>query len=159
MLCQRGATDREIAEFFDIPTSTFYNWRSSHPEFAAALKDGKDIADDRVQRSLYNRAVGYSYDAVKIITVSKGAGEGSIVEEVPYVEHVPPDVKAAIRWLESRRPKEWRRTLGLTGGDGGPIEISDKDGDFSGLTQDERSNLRTLLAKAAAGDDEGAGEG
>ena len=158
MLCQRGAVDREIAEFFDIPPSTFYKWRLTHPEFAGALLAGKEIADERVSRSLFNRAVGYNYDAVKIMTVSLGAGEGSRIEKVEYVEHVPPDVKAAIRWLEARRPKEWRRTLGLTGGDGGAIQLSDADKDFSGLNADECANLRTLLEKAAAGPDEGDGE-
>lgn len=155
MLCQRGAVDREIAEFFDIPPGTFYRWRSEHPEFADALVCGKEIADDRVERALYNRAVGYSYDSEKLMTVSMGEGCGSEVQRHQIVEHVPPDVKAAVRWLESRRPKVWRRTLGLTGGDGGPLALSDADKDFSGLNADECASLRTLLTKAAAGPDEG----
>ena len=31
-------------------------------------------ADDRVERSLYNRAIGYSYDAVKIFCDLESAG-------------------------------------------------------------------------------------
>lgn len=123
------------------------------------MKDGKEIADDRVERSLYNRAVGYDYDAVKIITVAQGQNMGSEVVKVPYVEHVPPDVKAAIRWLEARRPKVWRRTVGLTGGDGGPIQFGDGEDELAGLTDDERAQLRGLLSKAAAGSDSGRGEG
>jgi hypothetical protein len=157
MLCERGAVDAEIAEFFDISPSTFYRWRNEHPTFADALVMGKEYADVRVERALYNRAVGYSYESEKLITVSVGNNMGSAVERHKIIEHVPPSEKAAIRWLESRKPKEWRRTVGITGGDGGPLAISNaEDQDFSKLTPDERTNLRSLLAKAAeSGSDEG----
>jgi len=139
-----------MAEFWGIQPSTFYYWRNAHPEFAEAMKVGKEIADDRVERSLYNRAVGYSYDAVKIQAVALGNNGGSEIVETPYVEHVPPDTKAAIRWLEARRPEVWRRSLALTGAGGGPIEVKDDDANFSGLEKDERAQLRTLLQRAGA---------
>jgi hypothetical protein len=41
-------------------------------------------------RSLYNRAVGYTHDAVKIFCDKNGN-----VTKVPYREHVPPDVTRA----------------------------------------------------------------
>ncbi|GGF22326.1 winged helix-turn-helix transcriptional regulator [Hymenobacter cavernae] len=44
---------------------------------------------------LYERAVGFSHEAVKILTVSMGEGMGSQVQEVPYTEHYPPDTAAA----------------------------------------------------------------
>jgi hypothetical protein len=46
-------------------------------------------ADDRVERSLYSRAVGYSCDAEKIRCDKNGK-----VTRVQYVEHVSPDVTA-----------------------------------------------------------------
>ena len=54
-LCELGATDREISEFFAISESTLKLWKSVHPTFSAAFKRGKQAADDRVERSLYNR--------------------------------------------------------------------------------------------------------
>ena len=145
LLCENGAVDREIAEFFDIAPGTFYRWRNQYPEFALALVAGKEVADERVVRSLYNRAVGYSYDSEKLVTVSLGDGNGSQVERHAIVEHVPPDVKAATRWLESRRPKEWGRKLSVG------VSSEAEEPDFSGLDDDERGQLRDLLAKAAAG--------
>ena len=53
---------------------------------------------------MYNRAVGYSYDAVKIFLP---AGTKTPVY-APYVEHVPPDVTAQIFWLKNRDPARWR---------------------------------------------------
>jgi len=101
-LAQLGATDREAAEFFEVAESTLHLWKHQHPEFSEALKVGKDAADDRVEQSLYRRALGYSHDAVKIMTV-----DGSVVHE-RYVEHYPPDTTAAIFWLKNRRKGEWR---------------------------------------------------
>jgi hypothetical protein len=70
----------------------------------AALKLGKKEADARVERSLYQKAVGYSYDAVKLFMP---AGAKKPVT-VPYVEHVPPDTTAGIFWLKNRDPQHWR---------------------------------------------------
>ena len=101
-LAELGATDREVAQFFDVSEATIYRWQHTHPEFCEALKVGKETADNRVEKSLYRRATGYSFDAEKIMQY-----EGSEVR-VPYVEHVPPDVTACIFWLKNRRRKEWR---------------------------------------------------
>lgn len=101
-LAELGATDREIAEFFEVSERTVYRWQHDHEEFCQALKAGKDKADERVVKSLYRRAVGYTHDAVKIMQY-----EGSEVI-VPYEEHHPPDVTACIFWLKNRRSAEWR---------------------------------------------------
>lgn len=97
-----GATDREIAEMLGVSERTLNNWKHAHPELVDALKVGKETADDRVEQSLYRRALGYSHDAVKIMTV-----DGSVVHE-RYVEHYPPDTTAAIFWLKNRRKEQWR---------------------------------------------------
>jgi hypothetical protein len=107
-LTQLGATDREVAEFFDVAESTVSLWKNTHPEFSEALKLGKEASDNRVEKSLYRRAVGYSYDAEKIFTY-----EGEPVR-VPYVEHVPPDTTACIFWLKNRRRDEWRDRVDAT---------------------------------------------
>lgn len=101
-LCQLGATDLELADFFGVTDRTIYRWQTEFPEFCQALKAGKDPADDRVERSLFHRANGYTYDAVKIMAV-----KGEVVK-VPYREHVPPDTTACLFWLKNRRPDKWR---------------------------------------------------
>jgi hypothetical protein len=99
---EAGATDREIAELFDVSERTLYRWKHTHPELAAALTVGKEAADARVEQSLYRRATGYSFDATKFHVV-----DGCVVE-TPYVEHVAPDTSAAIFWLKNRKPTDWR---------------------------------------------------
>ena len=74
-----------------------------HPDFLGSLKAGKEEADARVEQSLYQRAVGYSFKSEKIFCNKDGE-----VTRVPIVEHVPPDVTAQIFWLKNRDPKRWR---------------------------------------------------
>jgi hypothetical protein len=101
-LSLNGATDEEIADTFGIHVATLYRWKAKYPEFREALKTGKEACDERVVRSLYHRAVGYTFNAVKIM---QNQGEPLVV---PYKEHVPPDVGAAKLWLTNRQPGEWR---------------------------------------------------
>lgn len=101
-LAQLGATDREIAAFFEVAESTLYLWKHTHPEFSEALKVGKDAADNRVVQSLYRKAVGYTFDSEKIFQF-----EGQVIR-APTVEHVPPSDTAAIFWLKNRRKDKWR---------------------------------------------------
>jgi hypothetical protein len=114
----------EIADFFEVNVATIYRWKNENAAFCEALKVGKDIADERVVRSLYNRAVGYTFDSEKLITVSGGKDTGSIVERHAIKEHVPPDTTAQIFWLKNRRRHEWRdkQDHELSGPDGGPIK-------------------------------------
>lgn len=119
-LAALGATDREAAEFFDVSESTLYLWKHTSEEFSEALKVGKETADQRVEQSLYRRALGYSHDAVKIMTV-----DGQ-VEAVPFVEQYAPDTTAAIFWLKNRRPDKWRdvKAQELSGPDGEKLTIN-----------------------------------
>lgn len=101
-LCQLGATDADLADFFGVCVRTIERWRCEHEGFCRAVKIAKEVADDRVERSLYMRAVGYQTDAVKIFQY-----EGSELV-VPYRENVQPDTTAAIFWLKNRKPEQWR---------------------------------------------------
>src|SRR6201992_2172237 len=64
-ICELGATDIEIANFFDVHVATIYRWQVKYPEFCEALKTGKSALDDRVERSLYHKATGYTYKSEK----------------------------------------------------------------------------------------------
>jgi hypothetical protein len=101
-LCELGATDIEIADFFGVSDRTIYRWLIKYPSFCQSLKAGKDAADERVERSLYHKATGYTFESEKIFQ-----HQGEIVR-APYTEHVPPDTTAMIFWLKNRRPENWR---------------------------------------------------
>ena len=116
-LCELGATDYELADFFEVDTRTIYRWKNAEPDFCQAVIVGKDKADDRVERALFNRAVGYTYESEKVFQ-----HQGQIVR-ADTTEHVPPDPGAAMNWLKNRRGDSWRDkiTQEVTGADGAPL--------------------------------------
>jgi hypothetical protein len=74
-------------------------WKQKYPEFRCALKAGKEASDDRVERSLYQLAIGRN-----------GAA---------------PNVTACIFWLKNRRKDRWRDVQNIDAEIGHYI-ISDK---------------------------------
>ncbi len=65
-LCRLGATDKQLADFFDVSEVTLNAWKQEHPVFLKSLKAGKDYLDANVEQSLYHRAIGYEHPEVHI---------------------------------------------------------------------------------------------
>lgn len=116
-VCDLGATDRDLCVIFRVEEPTINVWKLTYPDFAKALKLGKEIPDERVKRSFYNKAIGYSYTAEEIYII-----EGEVVR-VKVIKHVPPDARAAAIWLNNRQRKEWSapQKLEHSGPDGSPL--------------------------------------
>lgn len=115
--CLLGATDKQLAEFFEVDEATINRWKNSHSEFCASVKKGKDEADAVVAESLFNRAKGYSHAEDKIFCTN---GEVTVV---PTTKHYPPDATSAIFWLKNRQKSNWRDRHEVTGEDGGPLQV------------------------------------
>lgn len=101
-MAKLGATDIEIADALGVEARTLYRWKAENKVFCQAVKVGKEVADERIERSLYARASGYEHDEVDIRVV-----QGAIVQ-TPIRKYYPPDTTAAIFWLKNRRPADWR---------------------------------------------------
>jgi hypothetical protein len=128
-MCELGATDAELAAAFEVDTTTIWRWQSAFPAFCNALIAGKTAADNRVARSLYQRAVGYTFDSEKVFN-----HQGTVVR-AKTVEHVPPDPGAAKLWLCNRLPDEWRDTA--------KVEVTGKNGEA--LQIDATAAVKALL--------------
>jgi hypothetical protein len=100
--CLLGATDEDLARYFEVGHATISNWKNKHPKFLEALKKGKAEADAVVAEKLYHRAKGYSHPEDKIFN-----NNGTPLV-VPTIKHYPPDTTAAIFWLKNRQPDQWR---------------------------------------------------
>ena len=93
-----GMDDKQIAGFFDISSDTYYRWKKEYPAFSDAIHRGKDIADAEIAHSLFKRARG-------MVVVSERAmknKDGEVVVAQMKTE-LPPDTRAAARWLALRR--------------------------------------------------------
>jgi hypothetical protein len=107
-MAQLGATDPEIAKALGIGLAAFNVWKGKHPEIMESLRLGKEPPDQRVKRSLYQRAVGYSQVENDIRTITLPNGGGSEIVITPVIKHYPPDTTACIFWLKNRMPEEFR---------------------------------------------------
>ena len=106
-LCLLGATDPELADFFDVCTTTIDNWRAEYPEFLGAIKSGKIQADAHIADRLYSRAEGAEWEEQQAIKVKTGPHTEQIVT-VTVRRAAPPDSTAIIFWLKNRRSAQWR---------------------------------------------------
>jgi len=126
-LCLIGATDAQLANFFEVNPDTIYEWKKTHEEFSESLKRGKQIADGEVAKSLYHRAKGYSHKAVHI---SNYQGE---ITQTDIIKEYPPDTTACIFWLKNRQSEMWR--------DKREYAVDDVNRDIDDLTTDELQQL------------------
>lgn len=97
-LAEAGATDREMAEAVRTSLPTLYKAYAEDPKLFDSVKAAKGIADERVERSLYERALGYDYF------------EEGTTKDGPCTlkRHMPAHPTAQIFWLKNRRSHEWK---------------------------------------------------
>lgn len=100
--CLLGATDSDLAKFFNVCEATINNWKNDYPEFLESIKRGKYEADANVADRLYQRALGFEHDSEEIKVVDGG------IERVPIRKVYPPDPTSIIFWLKNRQPDKWR---------------------------------------------------
>ena len=105
-LASQGLTEQEIANVYEVNQSTIALWEIDHPEFSEALKQGKAIADARVKRRLYERAIGGFRVKEQKAIFHKGQWH-----TIEIWREVPPDVTAQIFWLKNRDPENWREKV------------------------------------------------
>jgi hypothetical protein len=119
-LAQKGCINKEIAAGLRISTATLASWVKKFPEFLSAIKEGKEVADGKVAKALYKRAIGYKIPEKK---VTQNA-DGSIRKEVTEKE-ICPDVTAIKFWLTNRDPDNWKDKVDheIGGKDGKPIAV------------------------------------
>lgn len=110
-LCKLGAIDTDLAAFFHVEEKTIHNWKKECNTFLQAVLEGKSICDFGVVKSLLQRANGFtakeSRKVYEVIDTPEGPKD-KIKERTDIEKHYPPEVKAAIHWLNNRRSAEWR---------------------------------------------------
>lgn len=106
-LCLLGATDKDLADFFEVDESTINNWKIDHESFFESIKEGKLITDMTIAEKLKNRAEGAVIKKDVAIKYKTGRFEEDI-KIITLEEELPPDTTALIFWLKNRAGKYWR---------------------------------------------------
>lgn len=131
-----GLTNEQIANNLGINVSTIYDYQNKYPEFAEALKKGKEIIDYEVENALLKRALGYEYEEKTYETIyNKKADKYVEILTKKVTKQVAPDTTALIFWLKNRKSKQWRDKIDVEKNDKiQRIEI------INDLPQEEESN-------------------
>lgn len=90
-------------EYVGCSEGTFKRWSRQSKALAGALALSQDITNTRVEQALLQRALGYD-----VVETKEELVEGTMRVTEKTTKHVPPDVKACLSWLYSRRPDRWR---------------------------------------------------
>lgn len=118
-LAIKGATNEEIAEAFGVSTRTIIRWMKEHESFGEAVEHGKNIADAKVEKSLYKRATGFEItETEKTIDMDKD-GNPKPVRIKSVTKQIVPDTMAIMYWLNNRKRVHWsqRQELAVSSGD------------------------------------------
>ena len=114
ILCLLGATNQQLADFFEVNTDTVHEWAKKHKGFSDALKGGKIYADATVAQALYKRATGYNYHETTFEKIDLPEKlQGAEIKTDAYKKkvvskHLPPDAGAALNWLKNRQRDLWK---------------------------------------------------
>lgn len=122
-----GWTDEKIATFFDISISGLKAYKNKHPKLKVAIKGWKNLADAKVEKYLYKRAIGYKYNEITYEKSNIGGLalmlDNSEIDGIKHtdtaktkivVKSVIPDTNAQIFWLKNRQPEQWREKTELS---------------------------------------------
>lgn len=133
-------TSQEIADHFGVKVATLNDWVMKDPEFAIAMRLPKALADERVEKALYHRAVGYSFHSEEVKIHDDGR-----VTRTPVVKHIPPDVGAATFWLKNRRGDVWKDRHDVTVDGNVNLDIEDKANDPRALAMAVLDTLQAAI--------------
>jgi hypothetical protein len=101
LLCAKGATKLDLADYFGVPLSTITEWRAFQEEFDIACKVDRDVLMARVEESLVESAIGGTR-----MTEDFRVVRGELVK-VRYRKHTPGNIDAQKFLLTNRKPNEW----------------------------------------------------
>jgi hypothetical protein len=121
IMARGGATVFEIAHALKVTTQTLHNWAARHEGFFDALyREGKPAFDERIKRTLADRALGYSFESEKVFANG---------QRMKVIEHVPPDPGAMKLWLTNRDPANWSDKQNVDASINAKIETTGADDD------------------------------
>lgn len=96
-----GATEKDIIDWLQIASSTFYEYKLKYPEFKESLDVPKKESVMQVKNALLKRALGYTYQEKKqYIVRDKESGKETLRSEI-YEKHCPPDIGAIAMFLRN----------------------------------------------------------
>lgn len=112
-----GAEINEIADKLGVSRTTVFKYQNDYPDFADALKKGKEIVDSEVENSLIKECIGYTYEETTTTTtaiVDKETGQITSLERIEtrkFTKYARPSPTAIAYYLNNRLPSKWKNKV------------------------------------------------
>ncbi len=103
MLIEAGHDEPFICTFFNILPQQLKAWKKAHPSFVLNLNKWRAVANEKVKRALYHKAIGYEVDAVENHYDHKAKKLNAFAVRKKF----EPDIQAIKMWLEKKAPDEF----------------------------------------------------
>jgi len=99
----------EIAKRMNINVNTLVKWQKQYAEIDEAINTTRELVDYQVENALLKAALGYKTKEIKV-TIGKKVVNGEMVEMLKETttKEVPPNIKAAMFWLNNRKFDDWK---------------------------------------------------
>ena len=105
-LCLLGATEEELAKFFNVCQATITNWKREHPEFLASIKEGRAEADAKVAKSLYQTALSGNTTAQIFWLKNRRSKEWRDKQEIDHKTDGEKITGLSINFVDPKKGKE-----------------------------------------------------
>lgn len=104
-----GLPYEDIAHNIGISLSTLKEWRNKYPAISEALSRAREVADIRLENSMYQQATGYTYDEIiKVPKLNPETGKVELVIDKVITRWMAPDYRATSFLMRNRMPEKWR---------------------------------------------------
>ena len=125
-LAIKGATVEEIASAFGVTKRTINRWVKDSRSFCESLETGRDVANAKVEKSLFERAVGYDKETSERVVELDKDGNPKPLKVKTVTTHIPADVGAIAIWLKNRDPDNWKDKVTVYQNKNGVLDGLDK---------------------------------
>lgn len=152
---KNGDTVEKAVAKAGITKTTFYEWLQDpdKADFADAIKNAKSefkkTIVDRLQKSLWDKALGFSYEEMKTEYIRDPKTSHIVVKNQSVTKkRYPPDTAALIFTLTNLAPDEWknRQNIEATGANGRDL-MPKQSIDLDALTEEQKAAVLAIGEK------------
>jgi hypothetical protein len=112
---RNGVIDKDIAKALKVAYSTFREYIRQNPELKAVMRDGKEIADLKVENSFFKSTQGFYVEELKGFKCKEKyydkqgrLCEKEHVETAIETRFIKPEDGLILAWLFNRKPDVWK---------------------------------------------------
>ncbi len=110
LMTNAGVIEKDVAARMGIAESTLNKWKLAHPEFAKALKRGRETPKQLVEGALLKRAIGYDAEELsqRRGKPDENNRQGEILGTTLTRRHIPGDTGAIVFYLINQFGEKWK---------------------------------------------------